>query len=174
LVNRKQPGSGGFGGELGTAFGLAGGAHFQASFQGFGDGEDALDEAFDIAGFVNKTGFPVFYVLGLAALWLADEDVGGHCAAAKSTSWIANSDSFRVCCDDRTVCKFLLIVEGNVVDGGSHLTNSETSQPDNPMMEHSLENCKFTKILVQGDEDFSSGVGVCKNGGVARILFPRA
>ncbi len=73
MVNRKQPGSGGFGGELGTAFGLAGGAHFQASFQGFGDGEDALDEACDIASGVDESGLSVLHVLGLAAFRSGDD-----------------------------------------------------------------------------------------------------
>ena len=73
LVNFQQALGGSGGGELGTAFGLAGGTHFQAGFQGFGDGEDALDKAFDIASGVDESGLSVLHVLGLAAFRSGDD-----------------------------------------------------------------------------------------------------
>ena len=78
LVNFQQALGGSGGGELDTAFGLAGGTHFQAGLLGLGDREHALDEALDIAGGVDEAGFSMVNVLGLAAFrsgddWQADD-----------------------------------------------------------------------------------------------------
>ena len=73
LVNFQQALGGGGGGELGAAFGLAGGTHLQADFATLGDGQHALDQALDVAGGVDETGFSVMHVLGLPTVRSRDD-----------------------------------------------------------------------------------------------------